>query len=138
MPAFLPALVLDLLKDRYNQFPEIRAYVDDPERLQREVMLAYNVRQEDAEMYFNKCVLAPNSPDWKRTGVLDELRERLDAFADEVLRARKKLLEREERLRKDFWKSRAAYPDREESVFSAFLLTKLHDFQGKVFRTDSC
>ena len=103
MRAFLPALVLDLLKDRHNQFPELRSYVDDPERLQREVMLAYNVRQEDVEMYFNKCVLAPNhSPDWKRTGVLDELMERLDAFADEVVRARKKLLEREERPRKDF------------------------------------
>ena len=83
-------------------------------------------------MYFNKCVLAPNSPDWKRTGVLDELMERLDAFADEVIRARKKLLEREERLRKDFWKARSAYPDREESVFSVFLLTKLHDVQGEV------
>ena len=55
-----------------------------------------------------------------------------------MVRARKKLLEREERLRKDFWKARAAYPDREESVFSAFLLTKLHDVQGKVFRIDSC
>ena len=139
MPAFLPALVLDLLKDRYNQYPEIRAYVDDPERLQQEIKTAYNVSQEDAEMYFNKCVLAPNhSPDWKSTGVLDELRERLDAFADEVLRARKKLLEREERLRKDFWKARAAYPDREESVFSTFLLTKLQDLQGEVFQIDGC
>ena len=139
MRAFLPALVLDLLKDRHNQFPELRSYVDDPERLQQEIRTSYSVRQEDAEMYFNRCVLAPNhSPDWKRTGVLDELMERLDAFADEVVRARKKLLEREERLRKDFWKARAAYPDREESVFSAFLLTKLHDVQGKVFRIDSC